>query len=84
MSADELKKQQELSNNLAKLIIDFAGDIKKPVMNMAECLEKSIPAHNDDTSILPGLSHDVKTVNDTLNKFVGIVTNMYLSSNPRQ
>ena len=84
MSADELKKQRELSSNLAKLIIDFAGDIKKPIMNMAECLERSNQAHKDDQSILPGLSNDVKLVNDTLNKFVGVVTNMYLSANPRQ
>ena len=83
MSANELKKQQELSNNLAKLIIEFAGEIKKPVMNMADRLEKSNKNIEVDRSILPILSNDVKLLNNKLNKFVGVVTNLYLSANPR-
>ncbi|MFC1651435.1 hypothetical protein ACFL2X_07680, partial [Candidatus Latescibacterota bacterium] len=83
MLANELKKQQELSNNLAKLIIEFAGEIKKPVMNMADCLEKKNLTVEGSQSILPVLSNDVKLVNDKLNKFVGVVTNLYLSANPR-
>ena len=84
MSSDELKKQRELSNNLAKLIVDFAGDMKKPVINMAECLDRSNKTLADDPLILSEIARDVKSVNDLLNKFVGYATNLYLSAHPPQ
>ena len=82
--SNELQKQRDLSNNLAKLIVDFAGDVKKPVLDMAECLENGDLSDTDNVSIIPELSRNLKYINDRLNTFVGIATNLYLTTNPPQ
>lgn len=83
MFEEKLKKHQKLNNNLVEQIVNFAGDVKPPILYMAECLDKPDLDVEEIKTIIPELSKQLTIVNDRLNKFIGFVTTLYINNNPR-
>ena len=77
------QKHQKLNNDLVEQIVDFASNVKPSILHMGECLAKHDLDDEEIKTIIPELSNQLTVVNDRLNKFVGVVTTLYLSVNPR-